>query len=227
VRKERDVSVDAAIRLYEALITRDAGVAIEMIEEAKALGSTDDQVFDELYAPALACLGGAWATGGIDEATFARSAVIADQIAPFVVPSAVPRDRGVGVVIGTAKGDRHSVLKNIVASVLSEDGYRVSDLGVGVPTWEFLAAIEQTGARMAIVCVESAPAILGVQHLRTRLDRRGRNEVIVLAAGGLFVAEPARARNAGAHGVITSAAGALTVLARVTEDLLTPRDGAR
>jgi hypothetical protein len=54
VRKERDVSVDAAIRLYEALITRDAGVAIEMIEEAKALGSTDDQVFDELYAPALA-----------------------------------------------------------------------------------------------------------------------------------------------------------------------------
>ncbi len=221
------MSVDSVSRLCEALVMRDAGAAIEMIEEAKALGQTDDQVFDALYAPALACLGGAWATGGIDEATFARSAVIADQIAPFVVPSAVPRDRGVGVVIGTAKGDRHSVLKNIVASVLSEDGYRVSDLGVGVPTWEFLAAIEQTGARVAIVCVESTPAVLGVQHLRSRLDRRGRNEVIVLAAGGLFAAEPARARDAGASGAITSAAGALTVLARVTEDLLTLRGGAR
>jgi len=227
VRKERDVSVDSALRLYEALVARDAGAAIELIEEAKALGRSDDQVFDELYAPALARLGGAWATGDVDEATFARSAVIADQIAPFVVPSAVPRDRGVGVVIGTAKGDRHSVLKNLVASVLSEDGYRVSDLGVGVPIWEFLAAIEQTGARVAIVCVESTPAVLGVNHLRTRLDRRGRNDVIVLAAGGLFAAEPHLARDAGAHGVITSAAGALTVLARVTEDLLVPRDGAR
>lgn len=221
------MSIDAAIRLYEALVMHDAGSAIEMIEEAKALGRTDGQIFDELYAPALACLGGSWATGGIDEATFARSAVIADQIAPFVVPSAVPRDRGVGVVIGTAKGDRHSVLKNIVASALSEDGYRVSDLGVGVPTWEFLAAIEQTGARVAIVCVESTPAVLGVQHLRSRLDRRGRHEVLVLAAGGFFATEPTRAREARASGAITSAAGALSVLARVTEDLLGPRDGAR
>lgn len=221
------MSVDAAVRLYEALVMRDAGAAIELIEEARQSGLTDDGVFDALYAPALACLGGAWATGGIDEATFARSAVIADQIATFVVPSAVSRDRGVSVVIGTAKGDGHATLKNIIASVLSEDGYRVSDLGVGVPTWEFLAAIEQTGARVAVVCLETTAAIKGVAHLRDRLDRRGRGDVVVLAAGGPFAAEPARAREAGANGAITSASGALRVLARVTADLLSSKDGAR
>lgn len=52
------------------------------------------------------------------------------------------------VVIGTVKGDIHDIGKNIVATLLRCDGYRVHDLGVDVPPGAFVEKLKETGASL-------------------------------------------------------------------------------
>jgi len=57
-------------------------------------------------------------------------------------------------LIGTVEGDIHDIGKTIVASMLQGNGFRVTDLGVDVPTKNFLEKVKETG-----------PDILGLSAL--------------------------------------------------------------
>ena len=46
-------------------------------------------------------------------------------------------------IIGTVKGDLHDIGKNIVILMLEASGFKVVDLGVDVPSEEFIEAIKQ------------------------------------------------------------------------------------
>jgi corrinoid protein of di/trimethylamine methyltransferase len=50
------------------------------------------------------------------------------------------------VVIGTVKGDIHEIGKTLVATLLSANGFEVHDLGVDVPTEDFIAKVKDTNA---------------------------------------------------------------------------------
>ena len=50
------------------------------------------------------------------------------------------------VVLGTVKGDRHDIGKNLVKMMLEGKGLRVIDLGVDVPAAKYISAAEQNGA---------------------------------------------------------------------------------
>jgi len=52
------------------------------------------------------------------------------------------------VVIGTVKGDIHDIGKNIVVSLLRGSGFEVIDLGVDVPAEKFVAALQESGAKV-------------------------------------------------------------------------------
>ncbi|MFC2046658.1 B12-binding domain-containing protein [Chloroflexota bacterium] len=70
-----------------------------------------------------------------------------NQISEMVKPKltgAVRTERLGKVVIGTVKGDIHDIGKNIVTFVLDVNDFEVYDLGVDVPTQEFVRAIKET-----------------------------------------------------------------------------------
>jgi len=50
------------------------------------------------------------------------------------------------VVLGTVKGDLHEIGKTLVGTMLTANGFEVTDLGVDVPADEFVAAVKETGA---------------------------------------------------------------------------------
>ena len=50
------------------------------------------------------------------------------------------------VVIGTVFGDVHDIGKDIVVAMLEANGFEVVDLGVSVPTLDFLAKARETSA---------------------------------------------------------------------------------
>ena len=52
------------------------------------------------------------------------------------------------VVLGTVHTDIHDIGKNIVASVLSANGFKVVDLGVDVPAQQFVDAARENDARV-------------------------------------------------------------------------------
>ena len=54
------------------------------------------------------------------------------------------------MVLGTVHTDIHDIGKNIVASVLSANGFKVVDLGVDVPVEKFVEAAKESGAKVRL-----------------------------------------------------------------------------
>jgi methanogenic corrinoid protein MtbC1 len=216
---------DSAARLYQAFVSQDASGAIAVIEKVRAGGVGQDDLFDSLFAPAMSLLGGAWASGAIDEYTFTQAAVVAEQITSFVTPSASGHDTGITVIIGSMHRDYHSIAKNTIGAALKEDGHRVVDLGIDVRPGEFLERIEETGARIIIVCAEMNSTAHDVVRVRELLATEGEADVVMLVAGGPFAADPDLAKAVGANGVVRSAESALKLVSKVARDKLGGGEG--
>jgi methanogenic corrinoid protein MtbC1 len=220
------VSDEAPVRLYKAFVGQDPAAAIKVIERARADGVTQAQLFDSVFAPALALLGAAWAAGDVDEVAFTQAAVVAEQITSFVTPPPSVTDTGVTVLVGCMQRDRHAVVKNVGAAALKEAGNRVIDLGVDVRPAEFLEKVEETGARIVLVCAEILATARDVRRVRELLTGAGRDDVVLLVAGGPFEADAAIARDAGANGVIRGAESAIRLVAKVATERLGMGDQA-
>jgi methanogenic corrinoid protein MtbC1 len=220
------VSDEAPVRLYKAFVGQDPAAAIKVIERARADGVTQAQLFDSVFAPALALLGAAWAAGDVDEVAFTQAAVVAEQITSFVTPPPSVTDTGVTVLVGCMQRDRHAVVKNVVAAALKEAGNRVIDLGVDVRPAEFLEKVEETGARIVLVCAEILATARDVRRVRELLAGAGRDDVVLLVAGGPFEADGDIARDAGANGVIRGAESAIRLVAKAASERLGMGDRA-
>ncbi|MDP2183549.1 MAG: cobalamin-dependent protein [Actinomycetota bacterium] len=211
---------DAAARLYQAFVSQDPASAIGVIEKARSSGVAQVDLFDQLFAPAMSLLGGAWASGAIDEYTFTQASVVAEQITSFVTPPATAQDTGVTVLIGSMHRDHHSISKNIIGAALKDAGHRVVDLGVDVRPAEFLERLEETGSRLVIVCAEMIATARAVARVREMFETAGHEGVIMLACGGPFVADTGLAKEVGANGVVRGAESALKLVARIARDKL-------
>ncbi len=211
---------DAAAKLYQAFVSEDPTAAIAVVERAKQGGLAQAQLFDSLFAPAMSLLGGAWASGAIDEYTFTQAAVVAEQIASFVTPPATAQDTGVTVLIGVMHRDYHSIDKDIIAAALKEAGHRVVDLGVDVRPAEFLERLEETGARLVIVCASMMSTARAAERVREMFAAAERDDVIMLVSGGPFAADAALAKSVGANGVARGAESALRLVERIARDRL-------
>jgi len=211
---------DTSARLYQAFVSEDPAGAIAVIERAKAGGVLQADLFDQLFAPAMSLLGGAWASGAIDEYAFTQAAVVAEQIASFVTPPASAQDTGVTLIVGGMHRDHHAIVKNIIGAALKEAGHRVIDLGVDVRPAEFLERLEESGARIVIVCAETAGTARSVERVREMLSSAGHRDAVILVAGGPFIADPDLAKEVGANGVARGAESALRLVDRVVAEKL-------
>jgi methanogenic corrinoid protein MtbC1 len=209
---------DVVERLYRSFADRDPAAAIAAIEEAKGSGTAHGELFDAVFVPALAMLGAKWAAGELDEFAFTEASVVAEQVTSFVIPPATSPDRGVTVVVGCLQGDSHDLRKNVFSAALKTAGYRLLDLGTDVSPSEFLAGIDETGARIVVAFAEMVGTAGGVRRVRDILEAAGRTDVALLAVGGPFEADPEAARLLGANGVANSAQSVLRIVERVANE---------
>lgn len=207
---------DAAARLYQAFVSQDPAAAISVIEKVKASGVAQAQLFDQLFAPAMSLLGGAWADGAIDEYAFTQAAVVAEQITSFVTPPTTAQDTGVTVLVGTMHRDLHTVDKDITAAALKEAGHRVIDLGADVRPAEFLERADETGARIVIAFAQSIGTATSVSRIREMFTSSGREDLVLFVSGGPFSADVSLAKKVGANGVVRGAESAMKLVAKVS-----------
>lgn len=78
------------------------------------------------------------------------------------------------VVIGTVREDIHDIGKNIVATILSCNGFNVIDLGVDVPEEKFIEAIK-----------EHKPQVVGMSCLLTTAFNNMKNTIASIESAGL------------------------------------------
>lgn len=220
------MSEDAPTRLYKALVDQDPAAAIGVIESVKSEGFAQAQLFDALFVPAMSMLGGAWASGAVDEYAFTQAAVVAEQIQSFVQPPPQAVDSGITVLVGCMQGDVHAIGKNVIGAALKDAGHRVVDLGVDVRPAEFLERLEETGSRLFVLCAETTAAARSVSRVRDMMNQAGHLDVVILVSGGPFVAEPSLARQSGANGVVGGAESAIKLVSRVAREVLAAERGA-
>ncbi len=86
-------------------------------------------------------------------------------------------DKKIGtVILGTVKDDIHDIGKNIVATILSCNGFKVVDVGVDVPIKTFLEEIEK-----------SQPQVVGLFCLLTTAFDTMKDTVAAIKASGSSV----------------------------------------
>jgi methylmalonyl-CoA mutase cobalamin-binding domain/chain len=120
------------------------------------------------------------------------------------------------IVLGTVHTDIHDIGKNIVASVLSANGFKVVDLGVDVPVQKFVEAAQESGAQVVGLSCLLTTAFPAMQETIAALAEAGlRDDVTVMIGGGPVTEE--LAKQLGADGAGISAQEAVIMAARAVE----------
>ncbi|MFC1996299.1 B12-binding domain-containing protein [Chloroflexota bacterium] len=120
------------------------------------------------------------------------------------------------VVLGTVEGDLHEIGKTLVGTMLTANGFKVTDIGVDKKPEEFIAAIKDADADIVGASALLTTTMLQQRKLIEALDASGlRNKVKVLV-GGAPVTENF-AREIGADGYAEDAISAVDMAFRLMD----------
>ena len=124
----------------------------------------------EVYLPEMMLAAEAWQDG-------------MDLLEPLLAGQPAQQAKG-KVVIGTVKGDIHSLGKNIVITLLRTAGYDVFDLGVDVPASRFVARAVETRADIIAVCALMTTTLPQQKEVIEHLDAGNKREDFFVMVGG-------------------------------------------
>jgi 5-methyltetrahydrofolate--homocysteine methyltransferase len=124
---------------------------------------------DELYIPEV-----------INVANIFKASV--EIIKPLLMGEDIPT---IGkVLIGTVQGDMHDVGKNIVVLMLEASGFEVVDLGVNVPTEQFIAKAKELKAEVLGMSALLTTTMPKIGEVIEALKEAGLNGKIKTIIGG-------------------------------------------
>jgi corrinoid protein of di/trimethylamine methyltransferase len=114
------------------------------------------------------------------------------------------------VVLGTVEGDLHEIGKTLVGTMLTANGFQVTDIGVDKPASEFVAAIKETRATLVGASALLTTTMLHQQELIEALKEAGLRDQVKVVVGGAPVTE-SWAEKIGADGYAEDAIGAVAI----------------
>jgi corrinoid protein of di/trimethylamine methyltransferase len=126
------------------------------------------------------------------------------------------RDAQGTVVVGTVQGDIHEIGKNLVAAMLTANGFRVYDLGVDVPVESFVAKAKEVGADLVGLSALLTTTMLGQRRVIEALEQAGLRPRVKVLVGGAPVTRE-WASQIGADGFSEDAMGAVIEARRLVE----------
>jgi methylmalonyl-CoA mutase cobalamin-binding domain/chain len=120
------------------------------------------------------------------------------------------------VVLGTVHTDIHDIGKNIVASVLSANGFKVVDLGVDVPVQQFVDAARDSDARVVGLSCLLTTAFPAMQQTVAAFAAAGLRDKVTIMIGGGPVSDDL-AQQLGADAAGASAQDAVVLAGKAVE----------
>jgi corrinoid protein of di/trimethylamine methyltransferase len=150
----------------------------------------------EVFLPEMMLAAEAWQTG-------------MDVLEPLLAgqPQVAAKGR---VVIGTVKGDIHSLGKNIVSTMLKTAGFDLTDLGVDVPASRFVTAAIDGRADIIAVCALMTTTMPQQKEVIEHLVAAGKRSDFFVMVGGASTTQ-AWAAQIGADGHGETAADAVAL----------------
>jgi len=201
-------------KLNNALIAGDKSGLEQGVGDALKEGVTPSDIIEKGMSPGMKEVGERFARYEIylPEMMMAAEAWEGAMqiLEPKLLESGSERKKTGRVVIGTVKGDIHSIGKNIVGALLKMSGFEVFDLGVDVNASAFVTKAEEVGADIIAASALMSTTIPQQKSIIEHLEARGaRGKYCVLVGGGSTSQE--WADNIGADGYGRTAGDATTL----------------
>ena len=164
-------------KISGAVQAGDADSCAALTREALQAGAAPLRIIDEGLTAGIRVVGDKFGTGEmfLPELMMAMQAMKAGlKLVEPVLKRMKIEQKGLGkVLMGTVKGDIHDIGKDIVASMLELNGYKVVDLGINVSAESFVRAI-----------VEEQPQAVGLSAMLTTTMQEQRRVVVALRESG-------------------------------------------
>jgi corrinoid protein of di/trimethylamine methyltransferase len=118
------------------------------------------------------------------------------------------------VVLGTVEGDLHEIGKTLVGTMLTANGFLVTDIGVDNPAADFVAAVKETNATLVGASALLTTTIPEQQRVIEALAEAGLRARVKVMVGGAPVTQ-GWADKIGADGYAKDAIAAVAVAKRL------------
>jgi corrinoid protein of di/trimethylamine methyltransferase len=165
-------------KLQEVVIAGEPDQARELAAQALKEDITPLTAIEEALNPGMQVVGDRYESGEyfIPDLVMAAEAMKAAMsvFEPVLVERQEQRQVLGTVVIGTVEGDIHEIGKSLVATMFNAAGFQVHDLGVDVPTSQFIERVQETGAN-----------VVGLSALLTTTMRNQETVIEALKEAGL------------------------------------------
>ncbi len=203
-------------KIKEWVINGNAEKVKECVEQAVAEGTKPITILNEGLIAGMSVVGSKFKNDEIfvPEVMIAARAMHAGMniLRPLITDTDIQEK--VTIVIGTVFEDLHDIGKNLVVMMLEGAGYKVVDLGINVPTENFVEAVKKHNAKIVGL---SALLTTTMVHMKTTLEElKAQYPNIKVIVGGAPVTENF-AKEINADGYAPDAASAVDI----TRELLT------
>ncbi|MFZ2055666.1 MAG: corrinoid protein [Candidatus Aminicenantales bacterium] len=173
-------------RMEKAIIEGGKAEAEALAREAIKAKLDLNEVIENGYVPGIQKVGDLWEKGDyflpelITSAACMKAAIAVLQ--PELDKAKIKTKSKGKVVIGTIEGDIHDIGKNLVASMLSANGFEVFDLGADVKLEKFIQKAEETESDFICLSALLTTTMLGQKKAIEMLKEKnlyGKFKVLV------------------------------------------------
>lgn len=208
--------------ICQAVIRGDAVVVKELTEKALAQDITPQSIFKEALGPGMDEVGRKMEVGEyyIPEVMLSARAMktASEMLRPLIGQSGSVKTLG-HVVFGTVAGDLHDIGKNLVIMLLEGTGFEVIDLGINVPTEQFIEKVKEEKPDILAISAMLTTTIGKMEEVIKSLRLANHRENTIVMVGGAPVNQ-GFAQKICADGYAVDAGSA----ARLAKHLITNRD---
>lgn len=207
-------------QLMESIIIGDPDESFRLTEQALQVNLEPMTIIREGLMPGMNQVGEKFASGEYFLPDLIIAADGMKKAMELLEPELVKRQQvlenaGV-VVLGTVKGDIHEIGKSLVGTMLSANGFKVYDLGVDVPTEQFIATVQETNADIIGLSALLTTTMTVQREVIEALKEAGiRQEVKVLVGGAPVTSS--WSEEVGADGYAEDAMGAVKIAKALCE----------
>jgi corrinoid protein of di/trimethylamine methyltransferase len=208
--------------LKDAVIGYDVGSAVGLVREGLAVGIPPLRLIDAGLSRGIAVIGEKFQTMEIflPELMMAAKVFLEAMkvLEPAILASAEGQQKRGVAVVGTVKGDVHSIGKDLFATLLKVAGFEVHNLGVNVHPSAFIEKAQETQADIVGLSALMTTTMPSMREVIEFFEAHGMRERHTILVGGGPVTE-AYCRKIQADGYGQTAQDGVTLSIKFVEQM--------
>jgi len=219
-------------RIQQSIISGDDHESVQATADALTAGVTAANILDNGLMKGADIMGQRFQAGEFflpelmlaGRALKAAMAVVEPFLQATVSGEADTSETGI-VVTATVQTDIHDIGKNIVGSMLTASGFKVTDMGVNVPIEDVIAKAHEINANIIGLSALLTTSMPFMKALIKLLNERGERQQFKVMVGGASVTAE-WAKDIGSDGTAPNAIQAVALAKRLIREQRQEREAA-